>query len=267
MSETSKTVSLHVLPDEILLKIFSLVLKDKRTLINLRRTCERFAHLINRHLLTHPDFPSYIMKWGTCKCYRIFDLSRNKIVKHNFFVINYPLRWCCLDTFEILKQNLETITEFRLINAYFDLITLSSLLNIMKNVHRLRIDCRVSLEISRTIESAKPPKPFNRTLSYLEVDCTDLPSNTDAESILLNFPSRDIRLLYPSDERKTWFQTYLSKHQEVVKSFEIIHKQYWYNVDPGYRNFLRSLHFQVHYTLGFENDEQIGKIEGFKRKR
>jgi hypothetical protein len=268
MSKTSKTVSLNDLPDEILLKIFCLVLEDKRTLTNLRGTCERFAQLINRNLLNRPDCPSYVTKRGSCvQCFRIFNLSRYKRAKCNCFVMNCPLRWCCLNTFEALKQNLETITEFRLTGAYFDLITLSSLLNIMKNVHRLRIDCRVSMKLSGTIESAKPSKPFNRTLSYLEVDCADLLSNTAAESILLNFHSRDLRLLYPSDERKTWFQTYLLKHQKVVKYFEIIHKQYWYNVDPGYRNFLRSLHFQVHYTLGLENGECIGKIEGFKLKR
>jgi hypothetical protein len=244
MSKTAKAVSINDLPDEIIVKILSFVLDNQRTLSSLRRTCKRFCQLINRNLLTHPNCASYVSNWGECvQCFRIFSLSRFKYAKCNSFVVDYPLQLCCLSTFRSLQPNLGTINELNLVRISFNLVTLSRLLNIMENVHRLRINCPVPMERSETSDCANLSKPFNRTLSYLEINYNCGTAKSDAELILLNFPSRDIRVLNLEHGRKTWFETYLFKHQEVVEYFELLGREQDFEYDYTLQNFLESLHF------------------------
>jgi hypothetical protein len=267
MSKILKPVSLNDLPEEILVKIFRVLQDDRRALTSLRRACKTFCHLINDKLLTQSDCPAYRLKKGSCvQCFKIFTASRLKYARCNGFIVDLPLQWCCLNTFEALKQDLGTITELFLSYAGFNLITLSSLLNIMENVHRLRIDCFTSKNSLEAIKSAELPRPFNRTLSHLGVNYTGAPAQNDAESILLNFPAREICVVNMPSDRATWFEAYLFKHQEVVKYFTILIPTRDESRDQECVNNLRSLRFQVQYSdfSGFINGRRISKIKGFK---
>jgi hypothetical protein len=266
MSETSKK-TIFDLSDETLARIFSFVIDDRRTWSSLRWTCKRFCQVINQKVLIHPDCPSYELKEQNCaQCFKIFTITLFKHVKFNRFYMELPLHRCCLNMAETLKQHLETIRELILIKAHYNLVTLSSLLNIMKNVNRLCIDCSTSKECFGAVKYAELPKPFNRTLSYLHIAYSCSPSQIDAESILLNFPSTDFHVMYLPHDRLTWSETYLFKHQEVVKHFEISFETLNRSKDREFVNSLKSLGFQVHYTYSceYKNGRRTSKVKGFK---
>jgi hypothetical protein len=202
------------LPDELIVKIFGYLMKQKEDMSSLRQTCKRFCRIINGNLVTQPDSVEYGWDWGEfcAQCVKIFAVSNLKFAKCNTLFMDVPLEGCCFNTLKTLKSKLNTITGLVLCGS-IGLNTLCSLLATLETVHRLQL----SYWSEGAVGSTQIARLLDRTLSYLEIDgffSTEL-------SGLLNFPSRDIRVRYLTNRNVSWVKRYLSRHQRILNHAEV----------------------------------------------
>jgi hypothetical protein len=140
------------LPDELVVRIVRCLLDGPncRHLKQLRATCKRFCSLINHKLLPidEPQLPTVGRNvWGICViCYDLWRLTKFKHVKCRHFVMEIPIKKCCLETVEWRAANLETIVELTLhrascfVTACLSAADLNTVLGSLSSVGRLNID-------------------------------------------------------------------------------------------------------------------------------
>jgi hypothetical protein len=211
MGRKCKVSPFDKLPDKLVIKIFGFLMREKEDMSSLLQTCKRFCRIIDSNLLTQPDSVEYGWDWDEnppCNlCVRIFAVSNFKFAKRNTIFINSPLKRCCFNTFKALESNFSTITSL-VSSEVIDFATLSRLLAILGNVHRLRLVCFKE----GAVHSIQTAKLFDRTLSYLEIDGQSLPER----SALLNFPARDIRVRDLNHYNVSWFINYLFGYKQII---------------------------------------------------